>query len=209
MERRMRVNEDALDAARARAAGLDPVRASIAVRAHYAGDADAGVITIPFLGSDIEIAFPALEQIAPATLPPHIVALLVYHLAISDGSEPIGQWTSFSELPNGGFYIEAFRGYTGMSLARRFGGDKLGLEAVLQRVGAVPMSGSADASWLVPALPRVPICLQWWDADDEFDARAELLFDCTAGHHLTTDGCAVLGAWLTQTLERFADGSCG
>jgi hypothetical protein len=60
----------------------------------------------------------------------------------------------------------------------------------------------ADRAWRIPALPRVPVALLWWDGDDEFDPRADLLFDATASHHLTTDGCAVLGSWITGTISR-------
>jgi hypothetical protein len=52
----------------------------------------------------------------------------------------------------------------------------------------------------VPGLPRVPVAVLWWDADDEFPARAELLFDQTAPKHLPIDGSAVLGSWLVTRL---------
>jgi hypothetical protein len=37
------------------------------------------------------------------------------------------------------------------------------------------------------ALPKVPVTLLLWTADDEFPARADLLFDATAPRHLPTD----------------------
>jgi hypothetical protein len=189
---------DALIAARRRAMGLDPLRAAERCGFTYEGDAGNGVFRVPFLGADLRLTFPGL---ACEQLPDHITALLVYHLAISDGSCPAGRWLSFADLPDGSFYVTAFRGYTGAVLARRFAGERARLESALAGLGAQPLPGLADVAWRVPALPRVPLALLWWDADDEFDARADLLFDETAPRQLPTDGCAVLVSWLTTRLQ--------
>jgi hypothetical protein len=111
---------------------------------------------------------------------------------------------SFAELPEASFYVTAFNGYTGAQIARIFGPEGARLDAAAERIGATPLTGLADRAWNVPGLPRVPVALLWWDADDEFGARAQLLYDRTASAHLTTDGCAVLGSWLTSMLSRGA-----
>ena len=135
-------------------------------------------------------------------VPPHIGALVVYHLSQSDGTLPTGTWVSFAELPDGSFYATAFRGYAGAQIARHFATQPSALTEAAARVDGVPLIGLADRAWRIPALPRVPLALLWWDADDEFDARAELLFDASASHHLTAEGCAILGSWLTSLLTR-------
>jgi hypothetical protein len=197
------VSDGALSAARERAAGLDPESAAAAVGATYRGTGGRGEIEVAFLASSVTVTVPAFEcRPSETPLPSHVCALLVYHLAISDGSRPTGRWISFAELPDGGFYVTAFRGYTGAVIARRFGADTGALGEALAQVNAEPTEGMADRAWKVPALPRVPMALLWWDGDDEFEPRAELLFDATASHHLTTDGCAVLGSWLTATICR-------
>jgi hypothetical protein len=160
---------------------------------------------MPFLGADVAIRFPEFEFDADCPLPPHVRALLVYYLAISDGSQPAGDWCSFAELPNARFYSRAFQGYTGDTLARRLGERAVGLpDAVVSLGGRAlareELATNADAAWVVPALPRVPVGIVWWNSDDEFSVRAELLFDTTASSHLPTDGCAVLGSWLTTRL---------
>jgi len=45
-----------------------------------------------------------------------------------------------------------------------------------------------DASITVTVLPRVPVTLIVWGADEEFDASASILFDATACEHLPLDG---------------------
>lgn len=199
------MSDDALRAARELAVGLDPLAAAKRCGAEFEPDGDGGLFTLRFLGAEVAIRFPELEFDADLPLPPHVRALLVYYLAISDGSEPNGDWTAFADLPNGRFYSRAFQGYSGDALARRLGERAIELAEAVESLGGRSLARdelatNADAAWVLPALPRVPVAIVWWDSDDEFPARAELLFDSTAARHLPTDGCAVLGSWLTARL---------
>ena len=199
------MSDDALKAAQAKAAHIEPEAAAFAIGASFLagdnGDSSRGTLDVPFLGSSVSLTYPALELAPDAeALPSHVVALLVYHLGISDGSEPTGEWVSFGDLPSGAFYVNAFRGYTGTAVARRFGDEPEVLASRLEALGAEPIEGFADKAWTIRALPKVPVMVLWWDADDEFQARADLLFDSDVLHHLPLDGCAVLGSWLTARL---------
>jgi hypothetical protein len=198
------MGDDALRVARQKAADLDPAEAAACVDAVW--DADTATFALPFLGGTATLTHPGFEvMIDDSPAPPHVAALLVYHLAISDGTPPAGEWMSFADLPEASFYVTAFNGYTGAQIARTFGPDGERLDdAVPRQIGGSPIEGVADRAWTIPALPRVPVALLWWDADEEFGARAQLLYDETASHHLTTDGCAVLGSWLTSVLSRGA-----
>ena len=197
-------SDDALRAARRKAEGLDPAAAAARVGATW--DVSGRVLTLPFFGSAVAMTYPGYEvTLNGKPMPPHIAALIVYHLALSDGSAPVGPWISFADLPGASFYVTAFRGYTGAEIARRYAGRTPELSAAVAGLGGVSMANLAESAWHVPALPRVPLALLWWDADEEFDARAEILFDATASRHLSTDGCAVLGSWLTSLLLRGTD----
>ena len=203
------MSDDALRAARERAANIDPAAAAVAIGADYSGDegggngdgAAGGRFSVRFLGSDVTISYPGFVVTPSAWgMPPHVMALLIYHLAICDGTPPSGEWVSFGDLPSGDFYVSAFRGYTGRVLAERFEADPNALGSAMLALGAKELPGYADRAWTIDALPRVPVAVLWWNADDEFSARADLLFDSTALHHLPLDGCAVLGSWLTALL---------
>ncbi|MDP2183166.1 MAG: DUF3786 domain-containing protein [Actinomycetota bacterium] len=195
------MGDDALKVAREKAAGLEPAAAAARIGAEW--DAAGLAFRLPFFGTLASVAYPAFEVfLGEAPSPPHVAALLVYYLALSDGSTPSGTWISFADLPDASFYVTAFRGYTSAQIVRRFAPQPEQLAAAAERLGAESLPGLADRAWRIPALPRVPVALLWWDADDEFGTRAELLFDSTASHHLTTDGCAILGSWLTSLLTR-------
>jgi hypothetical protein len=191
--------DDALRVARQAAAGLDPIAA--ATRVGAAWDEARREFALPFFGSPTTVMYPEYEvTVGGRPVPPHIAALVVYHLAQSDGTPPAGTWISFADLPDGSFYVTAFRGYTGAAIARRFAAAPDAVARAVARVKGTVLVGLADRAWRVPALPRLPIALLWWDADDEFEARAELLFDASAAHHINTEGCAILGSWLTSLL---------
>lgn len=193
---------DAVRVARGKLRALDPITIAASAGAVFSGSVDGGEFTLCFFGDDVRIVWPAFELASGMPpLPDHVLALLLFYLSGSDGTEPTGRLISFAELPDARFYVQAFRGYTGAALVRAFGDDPSALGDAVARVGGVALDGMADRAWSIEALPRVPVTLVWWDADDEFDARAEILFDSTASHHLTTDGCAVLGSWLTAMLR--------
>ncbi len=193
---------DALRVARELALARDPFEMARDSGAVFEGTTEEGAFELAFFGSVLRLTWPRLE-VVPGTppLPDHMVALLVYYLGRSDGTEPGGRAISFGDLPDGRFYVQAFRGYTGAVLAREFAEKPQDLGRAAETLGARPLGGLADRAWRIDALPRVPLTLLWWDADDEFEARAEIMFDDTASHHLTTDGCAVLGSWLTSMLR--------
>jgi len=49
-------------------------------------------------------------------------------------------------------------------------------------------------------LPRIRLASILYPGDDEFPARASVLFDAAASHYMTTDGLALLGAGLVGRL---------
>ncbi len=195
--------EGALDAARQLASAIAPGKAAERAGCVFEGDEEAGVFRVGFLGEEVSVTYPEFEVMGGAgPIPPHVAALLVYYLGTTDGTAPEGRWVSFAELPDGSFYSRAFRGYTGELLAARFGDDFPALGAAAATLGGAELAGLADAAWRLVALPRVPLAVLWWASDEEFPARADILFDSSATRHLPLDGCAVLGSWVTARLAR-------
>jgi hypothetical protein len=74
-------------------------------------------------------------------------------------------------------------------LAGKYGASREGLDAFLERareLGGNPL-GFGDASVELFPLPRIPVTLILWLGDDEFPARADLLFDSSSEHHIPLD----------------------
>lgn len=130
-------------------------------------------------------------------------AMLIYYFTTSDGTPSSGSWISFTELPNGSFYTQAFQGYTGAELTKVFGNDLDSVKWAAARVGGqLPIVGSAPGDWAAAfqVLPLVNLLLACWLGDEDFPASYRVLFDASASHHLSTDAYAILGSMLTRRL---------
>lgn len=197
------MSAEAVRVARAKVASRNPMTSATNSGTAFSGNPERGTFELEFLGAKVMLSWPELELAEhSAVVPEHILALLLYYIGLCDGTRPTGRMISFAELPDGRLYVQAFRGYTGAALVRTFRDTPQLLGDALEAIGGRPVEGVGDRAWRILALPLVPVTLVWWDADDEFDARAEIMFDASVSHCLTTDGCAVLGSWLTSVLRR-------
>jgi hypothetical protein len=124
---------------------------------------------------------------------------LLYYLTHGDGTTPAQRWVAFHDLPDGMFYAQAFQGYSGNRLAHFFVNSIEGFERAAVDIGGTRVEGG-DAMYAFWPLPRIGLAAQYWRGDEEFAARASILFDAAAGHYLTTDGLAVLGSQLVSKL---------
>ena len=125
------------------------------------------------------------------------LAMILYYLATCDGTQPTGNWISFSELPDGRFYNQAFQGYTGGKLSQLFGNNfDLFCEAA-ERTNGERVYQLGDAAYQFYVLPKVSLLLITWRGDEEFNATYQVLFDETSSHHLPTDASAIIGSILT------------
>ena len=65
------------------------------------------------------------------------------------------------------------------SAARRFSGRADALERALLRLGGRPW-GKGDVSCVVDVFDFFPVCVRFWDADEEFPASLQFLWDANA-----------------------------
>jgi hypothetical protein len=72
-------------------------------------------------------------------------------------------------------------------IAEKFGKSQEGFIAQGKQLGGEPSIKLGDASIQVFPLPRVPVILSLWTEDEEFPARADILFDSTCDLQIPTD----------------------
>ena len=70
------------------------------------------------------------------------------------------------------------------------------------RVGGRILKSNADLCAEFPFLPRYPVTLKLWLADDEFPVYGRLLLDSSAEHYLTIEDSVTVGNILLQMLEQ-------
>jgi hypothetical protein len=71
-------------------------------------------------------------------------------------------------------------------LAKKYGSDAAAFVARGRQLGGEPVPQTDAAVRLLP-FPRIPVTITLWTADDEFPARADMLFDSSCSLHLPMD----------------------
>jgi len=162
---------------------------------------DRGEFHIPFWEKAVILTWPNLTGYSDTDddLPPIILALLLYYLITADGTPLTGKWVSFADLPDGRMYNAAFQGYSGDEIVKIFGFDLTTFRSACLKVGGKPVE-IGSASFMVQALPNLPLLVTYWLGDEDFPSSCKILFDSSATHYLPIDGCAIAGSMLTKKL---------
>jgi len=173
---------------------------------HPAGSGVAGHLSLQFWQQTVQVSLPgfiASQASDGRELPAFTQAILMYHIFTADGAPIAGQWISFSELPDGRFYNQAFQGYTGGELRRAILQREDFERAAARLEGAAQGTGSLSPGALAyrfQALPRMPLLVVYWEGDEDLPGSFQVLFDASASHYMPTDGCALLGSSLCRML---------
>ena len=151
----------------------------------------------------VRVTWPSLVASYPPSEEPvstFDTAMLIYYLHSADGAPMADRWVGFRELPNGGFYNQAFQGYSGNRVATAFGEEPDRFAEAARGLKGWPMPDLAEFAFSFQPLPRIRLAAVLWPGDEDFPAQASILFDAAASHYMTTDGLALLGSGLTGRL---------
>jgi hypothetical protein len=135
--------------------------------------------------------------------PTFIQSIILMYLATADGTPPFEHWISFHELPDGQFYEQAFRGYSGEELIRGLQGDLEAFKRAAAQLHGESL-GLGDVAFVFRILPRLRLAVVMYAGDEDFPAQARVLFEATAPHYLSTDGLAILGGQLVGQIVKAA-----
>jgi len=118
-----------------------------------------------------------------------------------------GKLISYSHLPGGEGYNNAFTRRAVKPIEKTFGSDAQRLLEAAKLLDGQRLS-YGDYSVKIRALPLVPIVVILYSASPEFSASASMLFDSSASNYLSTEQLAMLGeltsARLGHALEAIA-----
>jgi hypothetical protein len=109
---------------------------------------------------------------------------------------------SFAQLSGGRSYQTAFAQRVAKPIARIFGSKVSMLHQSTKLFGAQKLS-YGDCSVKIYSLPIVPITIILWAETSEFPASANILFDSSANHYLSTEQLVMLSE-LTSVRLRHA-----
>jgi hypothetical protein len=192
---------------RAELSAADPHMLAVHTGVEYtAAGAERGEFHLSMWGQQVVLSFPDFcgrDALSGTELSPIMQALLLYYFRLSDGTPSADCWIAFSELPDGRFYNQAFQGYSGKVIAREFKNDLEAFRRSASKAGGQEYTQDqalGDAAFVFQVLPYVALLAVYWCGDEDFPASCQILFDASVSHHLSTDGCAILGSTLTHRL---------
>lgn len=121
-------------------------------------------------------------------------AMSIYHLLYYTKELPAscGVWVPNTALEGAGVHSRNMPDPLLEPFAARFSGKVKLLDEACERLGGTRLS-KGDVSWQFAAFPQIPVQLVFWDADEDFPAQAQVLFDqrVTDYIHFETTGCMI------------------
>ena len=160
-------------------------------------------IRLTYWGQELGISWPDLKvrmSSDGSECSVYDTGMLLYYLREADGTPIADQWIGYRELPGGSFYSQAFQGYSGDRLARAFGESPETYTEAAHVLKGISLTGLPGLAFAFTPLPRIRLAVILYLGDEEFAARASVLFDAAASHYMTTDGLALLGSGLVGRL---------
>lgn len=110
-----------------------------------------------------------------------------------------GSWVPFQALRDASPFEKAFRHGILEPLAATFSGHEELLETAVKKLNGTVLSPANYQLW---AFSCVPVRLNFWDADDEFPAQANLLFDSSATDYNHVESIVTIA---TEGMYQLAD----
>jgi hypothetical protein len=128
------------------------------------------------------------EPVSESDPPPDFNTVLIsVHYLLRAQEVPIAnEYIADSQVTDGGFFFKGPHALPSWRIEKKMGADAKAFLEKGKLIGGRPITfGDAGLEFLV--LPRVRIAYVLWEADDEFPARSQILFDASAEKHFALD----------------------
>ena len=127
--------------------------------------------------------------------------MLLLYVTRASGAPLVGEWVAYRDLPNTISKQKTFEKWINR-IATTWAGRFDELAAAAEAMGGKRVEDpSADLALRFTALPRVPLHLALWDADEDFEARASLLLDRGVLDYLDQEALTLLAEELMRRLQ--------
>lgn len=160
---------------------------------------------LPYLGRFYRILWPAGEVLTyngNKETPAGTAIILLHYLINASGTPPAGKWLAFNQIWGGGNYNTSFVKQAQEPLADFFGRRAaLFRQLLLEKLNSRP--GKDTNTFLLMALPRIPLLLRLEPGTHEAPGRVAIMFDAAANEYLATEDLATLGESLAARLLRW------
>ncbi len=177
----------------------------VVARALVSHDEASGAYHVPLCGQDHVVWLRERKVQSPDGPAGYEATLVCVQYLLTARDEPrAGEVVNPRQLPYGEFFFRPPHELPTARLEAAFGErlDAFRRAGKQLRGRAVEMG---DAAWEFRALPRVPVVVVMWAADDEFPARAQFLLDRRADRQLPLDALWLLMRLLAKRLVAVAE----
>ncbi len=158
-----------------------------------------GLFKIKYMGKEISVSNSGFKE-SPGIWDKLLILMYIKNAGSSSLS---GKWTAFRDLKNGLLRAAGFKEACESSLAKMFDKNKAAFLERLNEIGADKVTGfSAEYSFIVYPLPRIPFLILLRPGEEDFEPDCKVLLDSTATEFLDVEALLYLGMALTAAMKK-------
>lgn len=164
-----------------------------------------GILTLKILGKDYSVDSKG-NIYADIHINPWIVVPFLNYILYGQGLPVAHKWVSLRELKQGRAQYQMFQRQCEEPMKRVADSypDLFNDIVEVFRGKKVSKHLDSDISIVLYPLPKVPIMICYWLADDGLDSNLQVFFDETADRNLATESVFTLGTGLATMFKKFA-----
>ncbi len=177
-------------------AGKDP--ALMAINADVSFDGTG--FWVPSLGKIYRFSYP--EYLCTEPMHDWHYLTVLHYLSLADGTPVSGQPVPMAQMPSGMVRGGGYDRLTADALSAFLKGKtECQVLEKFQSLGGERVEGKAELCLKLPFLPRFPLYVNIWFADEEFPPSGRLFVDASAGHYLTIEDAVCVAEVLMDRLK--------
>ncbi|OQY98821.1 MAG: hypothetical protein B6D35_11025 [Candidatus Brocadia sp. UTAMX2] len=174
--------------------------AAIATGGHFATGKDGEMIKLTMLNKPYEMRKEGLFE-NDAYCSDSWSKIIIYDYIRRKGNKPFtGNWVTLGYFPHTASHVKAFQRSAEEKVAAAFNKKMNGLKTRCKELAGRETQGKMKADYICrfDLLPRIPLYLCFWDADEEFAASCKLFLDSSAEAYIDIE-------YLAYLVERFVE----
>jgi hypothetical protein len=161
-----------------------------------------GALSVNFLGREYEISSRGVNPTDGKPVNVNNRSVLAYYALSKGAGEPAFSYVPVSNLTGTKIVFSSNLKWMTNSLGNTFSGDYEKFSETMSRLGGVFKGklNSVGCSWLLEALPKIPVQVVYYDGDDEFPCEVQIMFDKNASHFMEFECLAFLEGCLVRAM---------
>jgi len=179
---------------------VDLKEAADAIGGNYDDRNGGGVIWLKMMNNEYEVRKEGLFKSNQYCQDPW-PKIIIYDYVRRKGNSPLtGNWVSLGHFPNTASHSKAFQKKAETKIAEKFNSKMSGLKERCKELEGVEVQDKIKADYVCgfKLLPRVPIYLCFWEADEEYAASCKLHVDSSAEVYIDIEYLAYLLEWFVK-----------